>query len=88
MTLVGEDDKPEDGEEIELRKGESSSKTTTQRITGKEAKEGRVLSRARTLRAVGKSSLRQEMDRKGSERLLAGWMESKERGRASKIWDI
>ena len=34
MTMVGEEDKPEEGEEIELRKG-------------KEVKEGRVVSRAR-----------------------------------------
>ena len=31
---------------------------------------------------------RQEMDRMGSERLPAGWMESKGEGGASKIGDI
>ena len=42
VTLVGEDDKPEDGEEIELRRGKSSTRTTRKRIIGKETKEGRV----------------------------------------------
>ena len=79
VTLVGEDDKPEDGEEIELRRGESSPRTTRKRIVGKETKEGRVIEQGKDFEGSGKSSLRQEMDRKGSERLPAGWMESKER---------
>ena len=48
VTLVEEDDKPEDGEEVELRRCESSQKrartrTTRKNIIGKEIKEGRVV---------------------------------------------
>ena len=72
VTLAGEDDKPEDGEEIELRRCESSPRTTRKRIIGKETEEGRVVEQGKDFEGSSKSSSRQEMDRMGSERLPTG----------------
>ena len=43
VTLVKEDDKPEAGEGIEQRRGESSTETTRKRNIDKETKEGGVV---------------------------------------------
>ena len=60
VTLVEEDNKPEEGEEVELRRCESPSRrartrTTRTSIIGKEIKEGRVVQQGKDFEGISKS---------------------------------
>ena len=69
VTLAAEDDKPEDGEEIELRRYESSPRTTRRVLLARRSRKGDLLSRARTLRALARVSLRsQKVCTRGEEK--------------------
>ena len=50
-----EDDKPEDGEEVGLRRCESSPRTTRRSIIGEKIKEGRVVKQDKDFKGISKS---------------------------------
>ena len=72
VTLAGEDDKPEDGEELELRRCKSSPRTTRKRIIGKEIKEGRVVEQGIDFEGSSKSSSRSQKIHTGGEENAGG----------------
>ena len=75
VTLAEEDDKPEDGEEVELRRCESSPRTTRKSIIGKEIKEGRVVEQGKDFEGISKSFFEKPKDtyrRRGEGRGMMG----------------
>jgi hypothetical protein len=51
VTLAEEDYKPEEGEEVGLRRCESSPRTTKKSIIGEEIKEGRVVEQGKDFKS-------------------------------------
>ena len=80
VTLVEEDNKPEEGVECELRRCESSSRRTRTRTTGtsvidKRIKEGRVVQQSKVFEGISKSFFERSKDtgrRRGEGKRMKG----------------